>query len=80
MERPAVFRADGEEEWPTVTVLSDRGGALVVNEDEAARVRAIFDLYMEHGSLIPVVQELNRRGWRMKEWTTRKGRLAGGGR
>jgi len=59
--------------------ISERGGALVVNENEAARVRAIFNLYLEHGSLIPVVQELNRRGWRMKEWTTRKGRLAGGG-
>jgi site-specific DNA recombinase len=58
--------------------ISERGGALVVNEDEAARVRAIFDLYLEHGSLIPVVQELNRRGWRMKEWTTRKGKVAGG--
>jgi site-specific DNA recombinase len=58
--------------------LSDKGAALVVNEDEAVRVRAIFDLYLEHGSLIPVVQELNRRGWRMKEWTTRKGTLTGG--
>ncbi len=58
--------------------LSDRGAALVVNEEEAARVRAIFDLYLEHGSLIPVVQELSRRGWRMKEWTTRKGAVAGG--
>jgi len=59
--------------------ISERGGALVVNEEEAARVRAIFDLYLEHSSLIPVVQELERCGWRMKEWTTRKGRLAGGG-
>ncbi len=59
--------------------LSERGGALVVNEEEAARVRAIFALYLEHGSLMPVVEELNRRGWRMKEWTTRKGRVAGGG-
>src|SRR5579885_3443529 len=58
--------------------LSDRGARLVVNEDEASRVRAIFDLYLEHGSLIPVVQELNRRNWRMKEWTTRKGTLSGG--
>jgi len=58
--------------------LSDRGAALVVNEDEAARVRAIFDLYLEQGSLVPVVQELGRRGWRMKEWTTRKGTVAGG--
>ena len=36
---------------------------LVVNEDEAARVRAIFELYLQHEGLIPVVQELARRGW-----------------
>jgi site-specific DNA recombinase len=58
--------------------LSDKGAGLVVNNDEAARVRAIFDLYLEHGSLIPVVQELDRRGWRMKAWTTRKGTATGG--
>jgi site-specific DNA recombinase len=58
--------------------LSDKGAALIVNADEAARVRAIFALYLEHGSLIPVVQELGRRGWRLKEWTTRKGTPAGG--
>ncbi len=58
--------------------LSDKGAALVVNEDEAARVRGIFELYLEHGSLIPVVRELGRRGWRLKEWTTRKGTPAGG--
>jgi site-specific DNA recombinase len=29
---------------------------LVVNEDEAARVRAIFQLYLEHQSLLPVVE------------------------
>ena len=58
--------------------VADRGAGLVVNEDEAARVRAILELYLEHGSLMPVVQELARRGWRMKEWTTRKGTGAGG--
>jgi site-specific DNA recombinase len=58
--------------------LSDKGAGLVVNEDEAARVRAIFDLYLGLGSLIPVVQELNGRGWRLKEWTTRKGTITGG--
>ena len=36
---------------------------LVINHEEAQRVRAIFRLYAEHGSLLPVVQELNRRGW-----------------
>ena len=58
--------------------LGDKGTGLVVNRDEAAHVCAIFDLYLEHGSLIPVVQELNRRDWRMKAWTTRMGTSAGG--
>ena len=55
-----------------------QGGALVVNQEEAPRVREIFALYLEFGSLIPVVEELDRRGWRMKAWTTREGRNAGG--
>jgi len=55
-----------------------QGGSLVVNQAEAQRVREIFALYLEFGSLIPVVEELDRRGWRMKAWTTREGRKAGG--
>jgi site-specific DNA recombinase len=47
---------------------------LVVNDDEAARVRAIFQLYLEKESLLPVVRELERRGWRNKTYTTRAGR------
>jgi site-specific DNA recombinase len=38
------------------------GGRLAVNDDEAHRVRAIFELYLEHRSLISVVREINRRG------------------
>lgn len=49
------------------------GGSLLVNEDEAAIVRQIFELYLELGSIQAVVAELNRRGWRTKSWTTRKG-------
>jgi len=51
---------------------------LVVNPKEAARVRAIFDLYLEYQALLPVVQELERRGWRTKVWVTRTGRRMGG--
>ena len=51
---------------------------LLVNEDEAARVRGIFSMYLEHESLLPVVQELERRGWLNKRWTTRKGHERGG--
>ena len=51
---------------------------LAVNADEAARVRALFALYEEHESLLPVVQELARRGWAGKRWTTKKGIERGG--
>ena len=54
------------------------GGSLVVNAEEAARVRTIFGLYLEHGSLLPVVSELDHRGWTLKCWTTRDGRTVGG--
>ena len=54
------------------------GGSLVVNDGEATRVRAIFELYLELGSLLPVVDELEHRSWRLKQWTTRDGKTAGG--
>ncbi len=58
--------------------VAAQGGALVVNEDEARRVREIFGLYLEYGSLIPVIEQLDQRGWRLKAWTTREGREVGG--
>jgi site-specific DNA recombinase len=58
--------------------LLPKGGGLAVNHEEAERVRAIFSLYIDHGSLMPVTQELERRGWKTKEWTTQKGTLVGG--
>lgn len=54
------------------------GSKLIVNEDEAARVRAIFELYLEHERIAPVLEELDRRTWRTKQWTTRKGTTVGG--
>jgi site-specific DNA recombinase len=60
----------------------DRSSAspkLVVNAEEAVRARRIFSLYLELGSLLPVVDELTRRGWCNKSWKTKKG-LARGGR
>ena len=51
---------------------------LIVNADEAQRVRRIFELYLEHGSLMPVVKILNERGWRTKRWVTKKGIEMGG--
>src|SRR6516164_2940918 len=58
--------------------LDPRGRRLHVNEEEAQRVRAIFDLYLEQQALLPVVQELARRGWVGKRWQTRKGHVRGG--
>src|SRR5258708_14144722 len=51
---------------------------LVVNAEEAVRVRAIFALYLEHRGLLPVVAELQRRDWCNKESLTRKGAVRGG--
>ena len=58
--------------------VDPKGFKLIVNEAEAKRVRAIFALYLQHQALLPVVDELERRGWKTKQWTTRKGRLMGG--
>lgn len=54
-------------------LLAPGGSKLIVNNDEARRVRTIFDLYLRHEKLIPVVQELERRGWSTKSWVTRRG-------
>jgi len=54
------------------------GGKLLVNEDEAVRVRAIFELYLEHQSLIETVKALDARGWTTKRWITKKGHERGG--
>ena len=48
---------------------------LVVDEVEAKQVQEIFQLYLDHRSLIAVATELNLRGWLTKSWTTRKGTL-----
>ncbi len=58
--------------------VEPRGSKLVVNAAEAQRVRAIFVLYLQHQGLVPVVEELKRRGWRNKRWRTRKGSVRGG--
>jgi site-specific DNA recombinase len=59
--------------------IDPKGYRLVINEDEAAMVRAIFDLYLQHEALLPVVQELERRGWVNKRWVNRAGKECGGG-
>ncbi len=58
--------------------VDSRGGRLVVNEDEAARVRAIYEIYLDRQSLIATIKELDARGWTNKRWTNKKERESGG--
>jgi site-specific DNA recombinase len=60
--------------------VDPRTTKLRIDEVEAARVRTIFALFLEHRALRPVVRELERRGWRTKRWRTRKGKERGGRR
>jgi site-specific DNA recombinase len=53
------------------------GGKLVVNPEEAAQVRELFQLYLERESLLEVVEECDLRGWRTKRWASAKGRVHG---
>lgn len=60
-------------------ILTAPGGSkLIVNKAEARRVREIFELFIEYGSLIPTVRELNKRGWHNKTWTSRANKAMGG--
>ena len=45
---------------------------LVINPHEANIVRDIYRLYLDYESLLPVVDELERRGWLNKRWTTKR--------
>jgi len=59
----------------------DRSGPsprLVVNAKEASRVREIFQMYLDKGSLLPVVSELAHRRWPNKQRITKKGKSLGG--
>jgi hypothetical protein len=53
--------------------VAPAGGSLVVNTNEARRVREIFELYRTHRSLSAVVTKLSDRGWTTKSWKSRKG-------
>src|SRR6266498_725769 len=58
--------------------IDPRGARLIPNAAEADQVRTIFDLDLECNALMPVVRELNRRGWHTKRWVTGKGEGRGG--
>lgn len=58
--------------------IEPQGGKLRINEVEASRVRAIYDLYLERESIMATIAELDNRGWNNKSWKTKKGTLRGG--
>ena len=55
------------------------GGRLVVNEAEAEQVRAIFTIFEETRSAVRTLEEIQRRGWRRKSWTRKRGEFREGG-
>ena len=55
------------------------GGRLIVNPEEAERVRAIFALFEQHRSAILTLAEIERRGWTLKSWTRKNGEFRCGG-
>jgi site-specific DNA recombinase len=58
--------------------IDPKGGRLNINEQEAAQVKRIFELYLEKQSLIPTVRMLNQKSWATKRWITKKGKKRGG--
>ncbi|MBS1984050.1 MAG: recombinase family protein [Bdellovibrionales bacterium] len=54
-----------------------KDGKLVVNEEEAARVRQIFEWYLEGHSVFGIVAKCDGCEWRNKRWTTSEGKTYG---
>ena len=50
-----------------------KGGRIIVNPDEAVRVRAVFALYLKNESLMATLADLAERNWTTKSWTTKRG-------
>jgi site-specific DNA recombinase len=58
--------------------LDPGGGKLIINPQEAERVREMFRQYLEGASVLDIVRRCDRQGWRNKQWTTQDGKLYGG--
>jgi site-specific DNA recombinase len=59
--------------------LDPGGGRLIVNQEEAERVRAIYALFEEQRSVLVTLAEIQRRGWQLKSWTRKSGQFRPGG-
>ncbi len=58
--------------------LDSENGRLVINAEEAERVRSIFHWYRDGESVFSIAAKVSRLGWRNKQWTTRADKLYGG--
>ena len=52
---------------------------LIVNPLEALMVREIYKLYLEGHGITELIVKLHQKGWRMKLWKSKTGRIMGGG-
>ncbi|MEX0653922.1 MAG: recombinase family protein [Phycisphaeraceae bacterium] len=59
-------------------VRDNRGTRLLINEDEAERVRAIYRMYLKEGSMLPTLRSLKALGWKTKRYETAGGVWRGG--
>lgn len=54
--------------------IAATGGKLVINPEEADRVKSIFALYLQHRSVASALAEMQARHWTTKRWRTRDGK------
>jgi site-specific DNA recombinase len=83
--RDKVFAARRKGKWtgghPVLGYdLDIRGGKLLVNPTEAKQVQSIFRMFFKERTLLATLYEVERRGWKTKQWITRTGKTYGGKR
>jgi site-specific DNA recombinase len=59
--------------------VDSSGGRLIINKEEAERVRSIFALFEQHRSILATLGEIQRLNWRLKSWTRKTGQFRVGG-
>ncbi|HCD34629.1 MAG TPA: resolvase [Phycisphaerales bacterium] len=59
-------------------VRDKRGTRILVNDEEAKRVRSIYQMYLKNGSMLPTLRAIKKRGWKTKQYETLKGTMRGG--
>ena len=55
--------------------LAEKKGTLVPNASDASLVCLVFEIYLQRGSILETAKELNARGYRTKEFDSRRGKF-----